>query len=199
MKALPRSFYRRDPRVVAPELLNKIIVAPDGRAGRIVEVEAYCGSEDPAAHTYRGKTVRNATMFGPAGHLYVYLSYGIHLCANTVCGEVGEGYGVLLRAMEPVQRVEAIRDARGHPRQDRELGSGPGRLAQGLGITLELNGADLVTRDRGVWVGDDGTPPPRHPASTPRIGISKATTHLWRWHVPDHRHVSRPPKRFMPD
>ena len=189
---------RRPAVEVAPDLLGCVLRTADA-AVRIVEVEAYEGADDPASHAFRGPTARNATMFGPAGHLYVYLSYGIHLCANTVCGEVGEGYGVLLRAIEPVQRGEAIRDARGHPRQDRELGSGPGRLAQGLGITLELNGADLVTRDRGVWVGDDGTPPPRHPASTPRIGISKATTHLWRWHVPDHRHVSRPPKRFMPD
>lgn len=188
---LPRDFYRRDPRVVAPALLNKLIVVADGRAGRIVEVEAYCGSEDPAAHTYRGKTQRNATMFGPAGHLYVYFSYGIHWCANTVCGEVGEGVGVLLRAIEPVRRVEAMRIARSFPRHDRELGSGPGRLAQALGITGELNGADLVVRHGTVWLEDDGLQPPSTPMTTTRIGISKAKEHTWRWHVPDNGHVSR--------
>ncbi len=191
---LPRAFYRRDPREVAPLLLNKVIHRVDGRAGRIVEVEAYCGSEDPAAHTYRGRTVRNATMFGQAGHLYVYFSYGIHWCANTVCGKEGQGFGVLLRAMEPVQCIDAIRAARRHPRRDVELGSGPGRLAQALGITGELNGADLVVADRGIWIVDDGVPPPAHPAATPRVGISKAREHPWRWHVPGHPHVSRVPK-----
>ncbi|WP_083537682.1 DNA-3-methyladenine glycosylase [Pseudoxanthomonas mexicana] len=188
---LPRDFYQRDPRVVAPALLNKLVVVADGRAGRIVEVEAYCGAADPAAHTYRGKTQRNATMFGPAGHLYVYFSYGIHWCANTVCGGVGEGVGVLLRAIEPVQCVDAIRQARGHLRGDRELGSGPGRLAQALGITGELNGADLVARDHGIWLMDDGVPPPVTPAATPRIGISKGVEHPWRWHVPGNLHVSK--------
>lgn len=194
MQILPRSFYSRDPRVVAPELLNKLIVVRDGRAGRIVEVEAYCGSEDPAAHTYRGRTERNAPMFGEAGHLYVYFSYGIHWCANTVCGEVGQGFGVLLRAIEPVARLDAIQEARGFPKRLIDLGNGPGKLAQALSITGKLNGADLVTADRSVWVGDDGTPPPAEPAATPRIGISKARERPWRWHVPGNPYVSRVPK-----
>lgn len=187
---LPRAFYRRDPRLVAPDLLKKLIVVADGRAGRIVEVEAYCGADDPAAHTYRGRTQRNATMFGEAGHLYVYFSYGIHWCANTVCGEVGEGVGVLLRAIEPVQRLDAIRAARGEPRREADIGNGPGKLAQALGITGALNGADLVNNELGITIVDDGVPPPATPAATPRIGISKAREHLWRWHVPGNAYVS---------
>lgn len=188
---LPRSFYQRDPRLVAPQLLNKLLVRDDGRAGRIVEVEAYCGSDDPAAHTYRGKTARNATMFGPAGHLYVYFTYGLHYCANTACGEEGEGVGVLLRAIEPVAGIDAMRQARPKARRDRDIGSGPGRLTQAFGITGEFDGTDLVKDDAVIRLVDDGTPPPPIPIAGPRVGISKARDRLWRWHVPDHPHVSR--------
>jgi len=190
-KTLPRAFYRRDPRVVAPELLNKLLVRDDGRAGRIVEVEAYAGSEDPAAHTFRGKTARNATMFGAGGHLYVYFTYGMHWCANAVCGEIGEGYGVLLRAIEPVSGLELMREARGHPVRDHHLGSGPARLAQAFGITRALDGADLVTGASGIRIVSDGMPPPADAVATPRIGIRHGIEHLWRWHVPGHAHVSK--------
>jgi DNA-3-methyladenine glycosylase len=194
-RTLPRAFYRRDPRIVAPALLNKILVRDDGRAGRIVEVEAYCGLEDPAAHSYRGRTKRNAVMFGPGGHLYVYFTYGMHWCANAVCGDVGNGVGVLFRAIEPIGNIEAMRVARGGPTRDRDIGSGPARLAQALGITGALDGADLVRNDRGIRVADDGTPPPADAIAGPRIGISKAVEHPWRWHVPAHGHVSRRPSR----
>lgn len=190
-KVLPRTFYRRDPRAVAPELLNKLLVRDDGRAGRIVEVEAYCGSEDPAAHTFRGKTARNATMFGPAGHMYVYFTYGMHWCANAVCGEVGEGVGVLIRAIEPVAGIELMRVARPRVVRDRDLASGPARLAQAMGITGELDGIDLVKGERGFSIASDGTPPPVDAVAGPRIGISRGTEHPWRWHVPAHPHVSR--------
>jgi DNA-3-methyladenine glycosylase len=189
-KSLPREFYRRHPAAVAPDLLNKILVRDDGRAARIVEVEAYGGSEDPAAHSYRGQTARNATMFGPAGHLYVYFSYGMHWGSNAVCGEIGEGVGVLLRAAEPLQGLEAMRSLRPRAKRDRDLGSGPGKLSQAFGITRDLDGADLVTADRGIAIVSDGTLPPSQPVAGPRIGISKATDFPWRWHVPGHLHVS---------
>ncbi len=187
---LPREFYRRHPTAVAPELLNKILVRADGRAARIVEVEAYAGSEDPAAHSHRGKTARNATMFGPPGHLYVYFSYGIHWGSNAVCGDVDDGAGVLLRAAEPLSGLDLMREARAAAKSDRDLASGPGKLSQAMGLDRSFDGADLVTMDRGVSIVSDGTPPPVDPVVSPRIGISKAVDLPWRWHVRDHGHVS---------
>jgi len=190
-RLVPQSFYRRDPRVVAPQLLNKILVAADGRSGRIVEVEAYCGAEDPAAHTYRGKTARNATMFGPAGHLYVYFTYGMHWCANAVCGDIDEGVGVLIRALQPLAGLERMRAARPRARRDRELCSGPARLTQALGIVGAHDGITLYTRRAPFAIVDDGTPPPSGLVGTPRIGISRAVEHPWRWFVPGNTHVSK--------
>ncbi len=184
---LAREFYGRHPTLVAPELLNKILVRDDGRAARIVEVEAYAGHEDPAAHSFRGQTLRNATMFGPPGHLYVYFTYGMHWGSNAVCGN---GMGVLLRAGEPMKGINLMRACRPAAKRDRDLTSGPGKLSQAFGITRELDGADLVLGDRGVTIVSDGTPPPRKPVVGPRIGISKAMEFPWRWHVPDHDHVS---------
>ena len=184
LQRLPRAFFERDPRVVAPELLNKILVRDDGRAGRIIEVEAYCGAEDPAAHTFNGPTKRNRTMFGPAGHMYVYFTYGMHWCCNTVCGQEGEGWGVLLRAVEPIAGIEQMRVARGGTRSDRELTNGPAKLTQAMGIDGSFDGADLVLNDRGVCVQSDGTVPPRHPRMDPRVGISRAKDCPWRWRIP---------------
>lgn len=189
-RPLPRKFFRRDPRIVAPELLNKVLRSADGRSGRIVEVEAYAGAEDPAAHTYRGKTARNATMFGPAGHMYVYFTYGMHWCCNVACGEVGEGVGVLMRALAPLAGLELMREARPKCRRDRDLCRGPARLAQALGATGADDGADLVTGKDGFRLLDDGTPPPDQPAVSERIGISRAREHPWRWYLADSPHVS---------
>lgn len=184
---------------MAPDLLNKLLVRDDGRAARIVEVEAYAGSQDPAAHSYRGQTPRTATMFGEAGHLYVYFTYGMHWGSNAVCGPVGEGWGVLLRAAEPIHGLEAMRAARAAARRDRDLASGPGRLSQAFGITRALDGADIVTGDRGLRIMDDGTPPPAEPVAGPRIGISRAVEFPWRWHVLGHPHVSgRAPRPTLP-
>jgi DNA-3-methyladenine glycosylase len=191
--AVPRDFYRRDPRDVAPDLLNKVLVRDDGRAGRIVEVEAYLGPIDPAAHTYRGRTVRNATMFGEPGHLYVYFTYGMHWCCNPVCGEVGEGVAVLLRALEPIAGLPEMHEARG-PRisRPRDLCNGPAKLTQALSITGADDGADLVRGDRGLRIVDDGAPPPAAPAVGRRVGIRVAVEEPWRWWVPGEPHVSRP-------
>jgi DNA-3-methyladenine glycosylase len=191
---LDRAFYARDPRLVAPDLLGKVLVASVAgapvRSGRIVEVEAYCGGEDPGSHTYRGETRRNRTMFGPPGGLYVYFTYGMHWCANAVCGEEGEGVAVLLRALAPLEGVDAMFAARPAARRERDLCSGPAKLCQALGLDGGTDGADLVTGDRGVTVVDDGTPPPAAPVQTTRIGLTAGAQHPWRWYDPDDPHVS---------
>jgi DNA-3-methyladenine glycosylase len=189
---LARAFYRRDPRAVAPDLLNKILATADGRSGRIVETEAYCGDIDPAAHAYRRRTARNATMFADGGHLYVYFSYGMHWCCNPVCGAEDEGVAVLVRALEPLTGLDAMRAARPTARSDRDLCRGPARLCQALGIDGGYDGADLVTGAGGVTVLDDGTPPPADPVVTTRVGITRAVDEPWRWYVRGSRHVSRP-------
>ncbi|HTA66131.1 MAG TPA: DNA-3-methyladenine glycosylase [Xanthomonadaceae bacterium] len=188
---LPRSFYQRAADQVAPELLNKVLVASDGRSGRIVEVEAYGGAVDAAAHTFRGKTARNATMFGPAGHMYVYFTYGMHWCCNAVCADEGDGQGVLLRALEPLTGLEAMRAARPRARRDRDLCSGPARLTQAMGIAGDQDGIDLVSAREGFTIVSDGVLPPPHPTGVARIGITRATDRLWRWYVADSEHVSR--------
>ena len=176
---------------MAPDLLGKVLVTADGRSGRIVEVEAYRGEGDPASHAFRGETPRVRTMFGPAGHLYVYFTYGMHWCANVVCGDPGEGTAVLLRALEPLGGLEAMRAARGPTaRRDRDLCDGPAKLAQALGIDRALDGADLVAGDE-VWLVDDGTTPPAEPLQTARVGISVAQDHPWRWLVPNSPFTSR--------
>ena len=189
-RRVPRSFYDRDAVDVAQELLNKLLVAV-GRVGRIVEVEAYRGAEDAASHAYRGRTERNATMFGPPGHLYVYFSYGMHWCANAVCLPPGTAHAVLLRALAPVEGLDEMRAARPRARRDRDLCSGPGRLCQALGITRAHDGADLVTGTAGPAISDDGTPPPDRPGVGPRVGIRQAADLALRFWVPGEASVSR--------
>jgi DNA-3-methyladenine glycosylase len=193
-RRLPRAFYRRDPRQVAPDLLGKVLVR-DGLAARIVEVEAYCGAEDAGSHAYRGMTRRNATMFGPAGHLYVYFTYGMHWCANAVCGDEGEGVAVLLRAAEPLRGLDEMRARRVKARRDQDLLAGPARLCQAFALTGAEDGADLVAASHDVTIVDDGTPPPARPLVGPRIGLSVGVEHPWRWCSPDSAYVSGPRPR----
>ncbi|HZP30417.1 MAG TPA: DNA-3-methyladenine glycosylase [Acidimicrobiia bacterium] len=196
-RVLPRAFYARDARELAPLLLNKLLVLDDPEAGRlavrIVEVEAYAGSEDPGSHSYRGRTRRNATMFGPPGHLYVYFTYGMHWCTNVVAGGDLAATAVLLRAGAPLEGLEAMRRRRPAARRARDLCSGPARLAQAMGIDGTFDGADLV---RGpLRLLDDATPPPARPAVSTRVGLAagKGDTHPWRYFVPGDPNVSRGP------
>jgi len=194
-RVLARSWYARDSREVAPLLLNKVVVHDDPQAGevavRIVEVEAYAGSEDPGSHGYRGPTSRTAAMFGPPGHLYVYFVYGMHWCANVVTGEDGSSNAVLLRAGAPLRGIDEMRARRPKARRDRDLCSGPARLAQALGIDRGHDGADLVHGH--VRILDDGTPPPRRPGVSTRIGLGpgRGEDHRWRWFVGGDENVSR--------
>jgi DNA-3-methyladenine glycosylase len=194
-RTLPRSFYARDPRDLAPQLLNKLLLArTDGGvrlAARLVEVEAYCGSEDPGSHAYRGMTPRTEVMFGPPGHLYVYFTYGMHWCSNVVATKHGDGAAVLLRAASPVDGIDVMRARRLKARRDRDLLAGPARLCQAFGLTGADNGTDLV---RGpVRILDDGVPPPASPGISTRIGLSpgRGDESLWRFFVPGDPNVSR--------
>jgi DNA-3-methyladenine glycosylase len=189
-RALPRAFFARDPVDLAPDLLNKVLIGPNG-SGRIVEVEAYDGANDPASHAYRGLTPRTEVMFGPPGHLYVYFSYGVHWCANVVCRTDGVAGAVLLRALAPLDGLDAMYRARTAAKRDRDLCSGPGKLCQALGIDRTHDGADLVGNDRGVTVVDDGVAPPDDPVQAERVGISAAGDRPWRWYVPGDPNVSR--------
>jgi DNA-3-methyladenine glycosylase len=191
-RRLSRSFYERDAREVAPELLNKVLVH-GRRRGRIVEVEAYVGDgTDPGSHAHRGRTARNAVMFGPPGHLYVYFTYGMHWCCNAVCDPDGTASAVLLRAVEPLAAVEELRALRPKARTDVDLANGPAKLCQAFGITGVHNGVDLVRPPTGgVSIVDDGTPPPSEPVVTTRIGLSAGGELPWRWYVDGDPHVSR--------
>jgi DNA-3-methyladenine glycosylase len=191
---VPVELLAQDPLEVAPRLLNTLLVHGE-RAARIVEVEAYRGDQDPASHAFRGLTRRNATMFGPPGRLYVYFSYGMHWCANVVCRPEGVAGAVLLRAGAPVAGLGSMWAARRTARRTADLLSGPAKLCQGLGLTGEHDGADLVSGDRGVRLCTDGLEPPSSPGVGPRVGISVAVDRPWRWWVPGDPNVSGPRSR----
>ncbi|MDA8317905.1 MAG: DNA-3-methyladenine glycosylase [Actinomycetota bacterium] len=194
---MARATLAADPLEVAPFLLGKLLVH-GRREARIVEVEAYRGESDPASHAYRGRTARNATMFGRAGLLYVYFTYGMHWCANVVCGEQGAAGAVLLRALEPVAGLEEMTAARaarrrpGSALRERDLCRGPGNLTVALGITKQHDGVDLCDPASPVRLLDDGAPVVEagRVASGPRVGIKRAIDVEWRFWVAGSRYVS---------
>jgi DNA-3-methyladenine glycosylase len=174
------------PSVDVARRLIGVTVLIDGVGGRIVETEAY-DREDPASHSYAGPNARNATMFGPPGHAYVYRSYGIHWCLNFVCREAGHGAGVLIRALEPLAGLDTMRERRGLD-DERLLCAGPGRVCQALGVTREHDGLRIDAPPFELVA-----PPRRVPVvSGPRIGISKAVDVPWRFGLRGSRFVSRP-------
>ena len=190
LRPVSREALSADALEVAPFLLNKVIVNGD-RAARIVEVEAYRGEDDPASHAYRGRTARNATMFGGAGLLYVYFTYGMHWCANVVCGPERTARAVLLRAGSPVVGLSQMWAARPAARRQEDLCSGPAKLCQALAISRDHDGADLVTGDRGIQLFSDETPPPEFPAKGTRIGVAAGSELPWRFWVHGDPNVSR--------
>ena len=181
---IDRDFFARSVHEVAPDLIGVEFLV-DGVGGRIVEVEAY-HHEDPAAHGYRGRTERNATMFGPPGHAYVYRSYGVHWCVNFVCEQVGSASAVLVRALEPTEGIDVMRERRGLD-DLRSLCSGPGKLTQALGITREHDGLAL---DRPPFELRPSEDVPEI-VQGPRIGISKAVDLPWRYGEAGSPYLSR--------
>ncbi len=192
---LPVAFFRQPAEVVAAELLGKTVISSVGglvTAGKIVETEAYLGYDDPASHGYlHRRNARNAALFGPPGLWYVYLSYGMHWCANLVCQRAGLASAVLLRALEPLEGLEVMRERRG-ALPDRQLCSGPGRLCQALGIDRALDGVPMS--DGPVVVLQGETVASSAIAATPRIGITKAADWPLRFHLAGSQWTSRKEK-----
>ena len=197
---LPREFFARNPRRVARELLGKVLFRQNAGSApltaRIVEVEAYLGEQDPAAHAASGHTLRNAVIFGPPGHAYVYFIYGNHYCLNVSCEREGLAGCVLFRALEPLSGIDQMAlSRRVDIRNDRDLPkltSGPGRLSEAFGITRSRdNDCDLTSSSSSLWIGDDSFRP-RQILITPRIGITKAAHKSLRYLIAGNRFVSGP-------
>jgi DNA-3-methyladenine glycosylase len=188
---VPRDVYLDSPDLVAQRLLGKLLVRGE-MVGRIVEVEAYFGEADPASHSFPGKTARNAVLFGPPGHAYVYFIYGMYFCLNVSCEPDGLPGGVLFRALEPVSGLEAMAKARGvAATRVAALTSGPGRLCQAFGVTRERdNGVDFTSRKSDLQIQDDGFVAGQI-LVTPRIGISKDADRLARFVLAGNPFVSR--------
>ncbi len=184
MTAVTRDFFARSVHEVARELLGCSLLV-DGVGGPIVEVEAY-DADDPASHGYRGLTTRNRAMFGPAGHAYVYRSYGIHWCLNLVCSEEGRPEAALIRALEPRSGLELMRERRGDV-ADRLLCAGPGRLCQALAVTGDDDGRPLDSPPFEIRAAEQRV----EIAQGPRVGISRAASRPWRYAVARSGYISR--------
>jgi DNA-3-methyladenine glycosylase len=203
LQPVPRRFYDRDPKLVAPELLGKILIRRHGRkllAGRIVEVEAYLGQDDPASHAFRGATDRNRVMFGPPGFAYVYFTYGMHFCVNVTCLQQGTAGAVLIRAIEPLAGIEQMALNRDlnlsleteHVHVLRALTSGPARLCEALAIDRARDdGKDLTSPKSDLWIASDRSRTGEI-ACGPRVGITQAADWPLRFYVVGNPFVSGP-------
>jgi DNA-3-methyladenine glycosylase len=190
-RILPRDFYARDTVKVARDLLGKRLVRVKGKnrmEGRIVEVEAYRGLDDPASHAFRGPTPRNAPMFGEPGHAYIYFTYGNHYCLNITTQEVGTPGAVLIRAIQPLEGLHEMRRLRPNV-LDSNLTNGPGKLTKALGIDKSLNEADMTKRGEIFVTESDETT--FDVARSARVGISQGRDRLWRFYVAGNSYVSK--------
>lgn len=181
-------FLLDDTVLAARKLLGVVLVhdTPSGRiSGMIVETEAY-RADDAASHSYRGQTERNAVMFGPAGHLYVYFTYGMHFCVNVVTGQTGHGEAVLIRALEPLEGIECMVQNRG---RSNNLTNGPAKLAQALGLDKRQNGVNLLQDDSAVKLETGATP--SGITTTTRVGISENVDHPWRFYITNNPYISK--------
>ena len=197
LKILPRKFYTREVRAVAKDLLGKILVKKDGNsilAGKIVEVEAYDGKIDRAAHTFIGKTKRNQIMFNEGGYFYVYFTYGTHYCCNVVTGKKDHGTAVLIRAIEPVKGVKKMIENRYgrdllNEKERFNLTSGPGKVCRAMGINKSHYGADLT--DGTIFILDSQKVQKNMIVVTKRVGIKKSIELPWRFYIKDNPYVSK--------
>jgi len=196
-KKLPKKFYTRDVHIVAKELLGKFLVRKIGSKhliGKIVEVEAYKGSVDEAAHTFCGKTKRNEVMFNEGGLLYVYFTYGMHFCSNVVAGKLNEGNAVLLRAVEPVNCIELMAINR-FGKKDfsamelKNLTNGPAKICRAFSIALSENGTDLTGNE--IFILDSPKLSKNKIAASVRIGIKKSVDLPWRYYIKNNSFLSR--------
>lgn len=188
MNLVPKSSLEAGAVEVAPLLLNKVVRCGEV-SGRIVEVEAYQGSDDPGSHAFRGITPRTEVMFGPAGFAYVYFTYGMHWCFNVVVGPAGEPGAVLVRALAPLSGMDEMRQRRPKAKVERDLCSGPAKLCQALGVDDTMDSHDLALAP--LQLLDDGTSPPDNPVVTTRVGLTRGGELPWRWYVEDDPNVSR--------
>ena len=194
-RVLPRAFYRRDVVDVARDLLGRVVESrtPQGLvAVRIVETEAYAGEDDGASHAWRGPTPRSAVMFGPPGVLYVYFTYGMHHCANVVCGPEGRPSAVLLRAGEVLAGLDLARSRRREGAADRALASGPANLAACLGLDVDWTGTDVAAASSALVLRVGAPVIDADVLVGPRVGITRAVDLPWRFRVAGNPHVSGP-------
>ncbi|MBI5474552.1 MAG: DNA-3-methyladenine glycosylase [Ignavibacteriae bacterium] len=196
-KKLPREFYLQPTLRVARKLIGKYLIRTIGRTqliGRIVEVEAYLGSADPASHAFNGRTRRNDVMFWQGGHMYVYFTYGMHFCSNVVTEAEGVGHAVLLRAVEPIAGLSVMARNRSLSLNSeagrRELCSGPAKLCEAFGIARGENATDLCGNE--IWIAEDTAEKKRHAVLTSsRVGITRGCEHAWRFYARENPFVSR--------